>query len=100
MGGSLSFKKKMQKIYIIIPEVGLFRTLQKSAGVNYAIEDDYPAKFIDTAFRDSNRYFEVRFSFSLVKPLKNNLDLVIQFQNFMNRDEYQDQFLVQLVRYL
>jgi hypothetical protein len=97
IGGSLSYKKKLREIYTIIPELGIFRTTQKLEGVNLRVEGEYPVHFIYNSYRDTNQYVEVKFSFCLIRPLSKNLDLVFQFQNFMNRDEFQDQFMILLV---
>jgi hypothetical protein len=99
IGGSFSYKKKLRKIYTVIPELGIFRTVQKLEGVNLRVEGIYPVYFIYNDYRDTNNYVELKFSFCLIRPLNDDLDLVIQFQNFMNRDEFQDQFLLSLIRY-
>jgi hypothetical protein len=99
IGGSFSYKLKMREGYTVIPELGVFRTLQKLEGINLRVEGAYPVHFIYNSYRDTNRYVEVKFSFSLIRPLSDTLDLVIKFQNFMNRDEFQDQFLIFLVGY-
>jgi hypothetical protein len=99
LGGSFAYRKKLREVYTVIPELGIFRTVQKLEGVNLRVEGLYPVHFIYNDYRDTNHYVEVKFSFSLIRPLAKNLDLVIQFQNFMNRDEFQDQFLLLLVGY-